>query len=384
MQASLATGWEALFEAAACGLLRTDATGTILVVNQRFCDWTGYSKEELRTKRLQDLLTMGGRIFHQTHWNPLLQMQGSVSEVKLDIRHSDGQTLPMVLNAVRQQTDGNIVHDVAAFVARDRHAYEQELLSVSSRLRKSMSDSDDLRKLATRRATVAEQMMGIVSHDLRNPLSTIQMSSALLKKSKLGSGQLATVDRITRVAEHSSRLIADLLDFTAIQLGSGIPVALAPFDLHAVISDCVGDLSMAFPGSVIKHESHGAGHCAADAARLTQLVSNLVGNAVAYGAPGQAITVTTDIRPQSFSIEVHNEGHPIPQDLQRDLFLPMSRGTTSGASRSVGLGLFIVAEIAKAHGGSVAVNSAHGRGTSFTATFPVHEHADMQKQAQED
>lgn len=363
---------DGLFEAAACGLLRTDGAGNILVANQRFCGWLGYSKPELvNTTRLQDLLTMGGRIFHQTHWNPLLQMQGSVSEVKLDLRHRNGHTLPMVLNAIRQPIDGAYVHDVAAFIAHDRHKYEQELLNTSTRLRKSMDESDDLRGLATQRATVAEQMMGIVSHDLRNPLSTIQMSSALLKKGKLATHQLATVERITRVAEHSSRLIADLLDFTAIQLGRGIPVALLPCDLHAVVADCVDDLALAFPQATIRHQSQGAGRCAADVARLTQLLGNLVSNAVAYGEPGTPITVSTHIEPDHFVIRVHNHGRPIPEDFQHALFLPMSRGTIQGAMRSVGLGLFIVAEIARAHAGSVAVDSSQSHGTAFTAKFPA-------------
>lgn len=364
---------QTLFEAAACGLLRTDGAGTILAVNQRFCEWIGYAKNELiGRQRLQDLLTMGGRIFHQTHWSPLIQMQGSVSEVKLEIRHRDGQSVPMVLNAVRQQVNGEVVHDVAAFVTHDRHKYEQELLSVSARLRKSIGESDDLRELATKRARVAEQMMGIVSHDLRNPLSTIQMSSALLKKSQLATSQLATVDRITRVAEHSSRLIADLLDFTSIQLGCGIPVTPKPLDLHAVIADCVDDLALAFPGSLILHQPKGAGNSKADLGRLTQLVGNLVGNAVAYGTPGAPITVSTVISADDFAIGVHNYGSPIAPDFQRELFLPMARGTTSGAMRSVGLGLFIVAEIAKAHGGSVAVDSSAELGTSFNATFPAN------------
>jgi PAS domain-containing protein len=80
-----------LFEHAACGLLVTDADGRILRVNATFCGWLGYSSVELATaKRIQDLLTAGGKVFYQTHWAPLLQMQGSVAEVKLNMMHRDG------------------------------------------------------------------------------------------------------------------------------------------------------------------------------------------------------------------------------------------------------------------------------------------------------
>ena len=92
---------------AACGLLATDAKGLILAANRTFCDWVGVDKSDLvRRRRIQDLLTMGGRIFHQTHWLPLLQMQGSVSEVKLEVRHGAGTLLPMIFNAVRRERGG--------------------------------------------------------------------------------------------------------------------------------------------------------------------------------------------------------------------------------------------------------------------------------------
>src|SRR5688572_9933843 len=120
---------EALFEEAACGLLLTGADGTIRRVNRTFCRWTGRPAEALVGQRkVQDLLTMGGKIFHQTHWAPLLQMQGSVAEVKLDVLHCDGHTLPMVMNVVRRRHPGGTFDEISTFVAEDRNKYEKELL----------------------------------------------------------------------------------------------------------------------------------------------------------------------------------------------------------------------------------------------------------------
>src|SRR5690348_6415709 len=82
--------WAALYDQAACGLLVTDGDGTIRIANLTFCRWLGLEREALIGKRrLQDLLSAGGRIFHQTHWMPLLHMQGSIAEVKLDLMHAD-------------------------------------------------------------------------------------------------------------------------------------------------------------------------------------------------------------------------------------------------------------------------------------------------------
>jgi sigma-B regulation protein RsbU (phosphoserine phosphatase) len=119
----------AVLDQAACGLLQTAADGSILRANRVFCTWLGQPVEALVGKRrFQDLLSVGGRIFHQTHWAPLLQMQGSVSEVKLDLVDCNGTAIPMVLNALVRNDHGATVHEIAIFIARDRDKYERELI----------------------------------------------------------------------------------------------------------------------------------------------------------------------------------------------------------------------------------------------------------------
>ncbi len=129
---------------------------------------------------------------------------------------------------------------------------------------------------------------------------------------------------------------------------------------------------MVFSGRVIRHLHHGAGLCNADADRLLQLIGNLVANAVKYGAPEGAVIITSDIQPTEFLVAVHNDGSPIPRDLIPHLFEPMSRGEHApGEQRSVGLGLFIVREIARGHGGRVTVESTADAGTTFTLRIPL-------------
>ncbi|HEX6362832.1 MAG TPA: PAS domain S-box protein, partial [Albitalea sp.] len=190
-------GAEALYEDAACALLLTRPDGTIERVNRTFCRWLGYAPDELVGRRkLQDLLTMGGRIFHQTHWSPLLQMQGSVAEVKLEVLHRDGQAVPMMMNAVVRRAGAHLLHDIAIYSAKDRHRYERELLLARTRAEELLAQAREAQRAlaaaqaqlreeharAEDRALFAEQMIGIVSHDLRNPLSAIQMSTHLLSR----------------------------------------------------------------------------------------------------------------------------------------------------------------------------------------------------------
>jgi len=367
------TGAQELLDDAACGLARTSADGVFLYVNRTFCDWVGYGGDELCGRRkMQELLTMGGRIFHQTHWHPLLQMQGSVSEVKLEIVHRDGHTIPMVMNAIRRDGGGGPVHDIAVYVARDRDTYERELLLSRKKLEELVAEATRLQLELQDRVLFAEQMVGIVSHDLRNPLSTIQMGAALLSRGEATSNQLRVLGRVSRAAQRANRLITDLLDFTQARMGRGISILPQPMDLRATISDVVEELVMAYPGRRLVHRHEGASHCVGDSDRLSQLVGNLVSNAMAYGQTDGVVTVHSSVGQSTFTLAVHNMGTAIPAQIQPMLFRPMVRGAGDAHSGSgVGLGLFIVAEIAKAHGGTVSLESSAEFGTTFSTVLPL-------------
>ncbi|PYD83729.1 PAS domain-containing sensor histidine kinase, partial [Pseudomonas syringae pv. pisi] len=127
------------------------------------------------------------------------------------------------------------------------------------------------------------QMIGIVSHDLRNPLAAIKMAAGLLERTQLESRQERILGHIHHSTDRADRMIVDLLDFTHARVGSGIAVTLQPIDLHAVIARGVEELRQAFPERVLIHRSEGEGACTADPDRLLQLLGNLVSNAVAYG-----------------------------------------------------------------------------------------------------
>lgn len=121
---------EDLFEHAPCGYLTCGVDGTILRVNRTFEQWTGYERATLLGKRFRDLLAPAGRIYHETHYVPLLQMQGAVREIALDIVRADGTRLPALINSVRQPDEAGRPRLVRTtiFDASDRRAYEQELL----------------------------------------------------------------------------------------------------------------------------------------------------------------------------------------------------------------------------------------------------------------
>ena len=171
-QGGLIPETEQLFDSAPCGLLVTDPNGLIRKVNTTFCTWLGYPAEQLVDKRrVQDLFTMGGRLFHQTHLLPLLQMQGSVAEVQLDMRHADGAALPMLFNAFRRRTGAHTFDELAVFSATDRRKYENELvlarrkaeesLQALAQAKQALQESHDVLGIAMRGGK-----MGVWSRDI--------------------------------------------------------------------------------------------------------------------------------------------------------------------------------------------------------------------------
>ncbi|MBG6077913.1 PAS domain S-box-containing protein [Polaromonas sp. CG_9.11] len=369
---TLASEAQELLDQAPCGLVQTDAQGLLRRVNLAFCQWLGYSPGELVGQRkFQDLLTTGCRIFHHTHSLRLLQLQGSVSEVRVQMLRKDGQLLPMLLNARRHAPHGEKVDEYALFVAQDRDKYEKELVKARTKLEAMVAHAHELQAQASDRAMFAEQMVGIVSHDLRNPIMAVLMSAELLGKGSLTPDQSEVLAYILRAGDRASRLIANLLDLTQARLGSGLSVSPASMDLHSAVAGAVQELSQVYPDRVLRHVQQGHGRCTADADRLAQLVGNLVSNAMAYGEPGAPVVVTSTREDAFFSLSVQNRGLPIPADIMDGLFERMVRSCDQVSNaRSVGLGLFIVSEIAKAHGGTVSVASTLEEGTVFTVVIP--------------
>ena len=373
-----------LFNNAACALAVTAEDGTLLQANARFGEWLGLSPAELCGRRFQDLLTMGGRIFHQTHLAPMLRMQGNFTEVKLDMRHSDGRKVTVLLNAIKRTHEGETLYDLALFGTTDRDKYERELLNARKlaeallqektatelALQQAQAELSEAYAIAQRRALFAEQMVAIVSHDLKNPLTAIRMASDFLNRGERTAKERQLLGHIGQSSERAHRMIADLLDFTQARVGQGITIKTAPVDLHALTHQAVDELRVAFPTATLEHHAIGSGEASLDADRVQQIIGNLVANSVAYGDLLRPISITSQLGDGHCEVSVHNHGAVIPQTLLAGLFEPMTRGTDQGSDvRSVGLGLYIVRELAKVHGGDVAVDSTEQGGTTFCVRF---------------
>jgi PAS domain S-box-containing protein len=239
----------------------------------------------------------------------------------------------------------------------------------------SFSDITEHKK----RAEFEQQLIGIVSHDLRNPLSAILMGAQLiLQQENLTERVRKGAARIASSAERARRLITDLLDFTQARLSGGLRVERRAMDLHAITRQVLDEIQVAWPERELCCEQIGDGNGEWDEDRLAQVVTNLVTNALRHGASGSPVRVITSGEAHDVVLQVHNQGRPIPPELLPHLFEAMQRGAGAGVERAaggVGLGLFIVDQIARAHAGAVAVVSNDATGTTFTVRLPRRSHA---------
>ncbi|HEY6005042.1 MAG TPA: HAMP domain-containing sensor histidine kinase, partial [Anaeromyxobacter sp.] len=244
-------------------------------------------------------------------------------------------------------------------VAADRAA----LLLERERLERERTQAAEAMALAQlefdRRRKAVDYILGIVGHDLRNPLGAVHMSAALLqKKGGLAGWQARTVERMRSSAGRMGRIIADLLSYTRTRLGSGLPIAPRPTRLDEIVSRVVDELSAANPDREITVSQDGDVSGEWDPDRLEQVASNLVSNAVDHGDVGP-VKVELTGEAEHVVLRVRNQGPPMPPEVLAHLFEPFSRGPDEKSRKAsgLGLGLYISREIVRGHGGEIQASS---------------------------
>jgi signal transduction histidine kinase len=222
----------------------------------------------------------------------------------------------------------------------------------------------DERKLAELR----EQFVAVLGHDLRNPLASIAAGIQLLRK-RPDPAVFAMMDSSV---ERMSGLIDDVMDMARGRLGGGLLLFRTPIQMAPVISQVVSELQSAFPERIIDVSFALPQAVEVDRGRIAQLLSNLLGNALTYGAAGQPVHVRAGMDATTMTLSVANSGTPIAPHAMARLFQPFTRGSAEGHKPGLGLGLYIASEIAKAHDGHIDVTSTTEE-TRFTFTMPLSE-----------
>ena len=358
---------EELYEQAPCGYLSTLPDGTIVRVNQTFLEWTGGTRDVLLAgTKFQALLTVGSRIYYETHYAPLLRMQGFANEIALEIIRGDERILPVVVNS-RQKRDADgtpLFNRITLFDSTDRRRYERELLLARRKAEQIAKDKADL--------------LAMLSHDIRNPLNAIMGVVQLLERSELPHPQRRLVGLLKSSSENMLNLLNHVLELSKAE-STSFALVEVPFSLAAVVDDVVATFTTAAQAKgLAMHSLIGDGLPATmlgDPVAMRQIVANLVGNAIKFTERG-SVKVTVEVKEIStdaatLEMSVSDTGIGIAADVIDRIFNEFTQASYETAARfgGTGLGLTITRRLLALYGSAVRVRSTPGEGSTFSFTI---------------
>ena len=356
-----------LYEHAPCGYLSTLPDGTIVRVNHTFLEWTGASRDVLLAgTRFQTLLTIGSRIYYETHYAPLLRMQGTVQEIALEIVRADGRILPVLLNArEKRDADGTpLFQRITLFDSTDRRRYERELLLARRKAEQVAKDKADL--------------VAMLSHDIRNPLNAIMGVVQLLERSELPDAQRRFVRLLKSSSGNMLNLLNHVLELSRAE-SSSFTLTETPFSLREVAEDVVSTFDTAARDKGVAIRSSIAAHLppmvVGDPVAIRQVLTNLVGNAVKFTDAG-SVTLAIDAKEvgtdaATLAVSVSDTGIGIAPEMIDRIFNEFTQASYETAMRfgGSGLGLAITRRLLALYGSVVEVESTPGKGATFSFTL---------------
>ncbi|WP_449409974.1 ATP-binding protein [Methylobacterium komagatae] len=397
---------EDLFEHAPCGYLSIGPSGRITRVNRTFSTWTGHATESLMGRRVLDLLTVPGKIFYETHFAPLLRMQGHFDEVALDLRRADGGVLPVLANAVARLDEQGQVRfiRIMVFNASERRRYEREILEARNA---AESAGADLRELnATLEARVAEgieqrlkfedalrqsqkmeavgQLTGGLAHDFNNLLAGIAGSLELMQ-TRMSQGRLTELDRYVNAAQGAAKRAA-ALTHRLLAFSRRQTLDPKPTDVNRLVAG-MEELIRRTVGPAVAIEVVGTPAlwpAFVDPPQLENALLNLCINARDAMPDGGRITIETanrwlddraaaerDMVPgQYLSLCVTDTGGGMSPEVIEKAFEPFF--TTKPAGQGTGLGLSMIHGFVRQSHGQVRIYSEIGQGTTVCLYLPRH------------
>jgi signal transduction histidine kinase len=220
-----------------------------------------------------------------------------------------------------------------------------------------------------------EMFLAMLGHDLRTPIGAVMTSAKFMLETKeLVEPHLTLTTRIVSSTARMNQMVGALLDFTRSRLGGGIPVDPASLNMGKVVHDVVNEIKAAHPDRKIEIDARGSLTGQWDCARMSQVLTNLVGNAIEHGSDRTIVTIAVQGDDKEVNVSIHNRGAAIPEDQMDGLFNAMKRQGASdkaaGPSANLGLGLYIADQIVRAHKGRIDVKSSEEAGTTFTVRLP--------------
>lgn len=317
--------------------------GAELPINQTFC-------KKVREDRHGVLIDhVAEDEIYKTH--PVPAQYGFQSYISIPIILSDGRffgtlcALDPKPNSVKSPEVVGMFNLFAQLIASQLESGER-LLHSQGRLEEQL-----------RIAEVREQFIAVLGHDLRNPLGAISSAATVLERLPQTEKGLTLIGMMRKSALRMGELIDNVMDLARSRLGSGLSVARSHSNIEPIVMQVVSEARAKWPDRTIIVDMQHTGDVYCDPFRMAQLLSNLLANALTYGAADKPVAVRASAPTEGFELSVANAGTPIPAEKLGRLFEPFSRGDTPSDNQGLGLGLYISTEIAKAHGGQLVATS---------------------------
>jgi signal transduction histidine kinase len=284
--------------------------------------------------------------------------------------------LAYIVKGYAQGAVDYLLKPVDADILRTKVSVFVDLYQRGEMLKHQAMELSERRRIEAEIAAAVEfqqRLVGIVGHDIRSPLSALLATAKmLLSMGELTERQAKAIERIARSGGRIESIVRVLLDFASARIGGGIQIHREQTDLQALVPRALEELQQSHPERPIHYSHEGDAHGEWDADRLMQVLVNLLDNALKYSQEGTPVAVSTHGVEDIVVLEVHNIGEPIADSMVPILFEPFRRGVQSEQTQkmSLGLGLYIVKEIVRAHGGTIDVHSSRELGTTFRVRLP--------------
>jgi phosphoserine phosphatase RsbU/P len=352
--------FEDFFEHAQCGYLKVSANGEIIRANNRMAIWMGCSGSDLAGKNFADLICEEYKTAYETQLSSLLSPHGSFQEVLLQVPSPDKQQLLVLVTAQARRDKNGVPVLVRLTVHKETSGriYQQMLQKEKTSMENTLIDERAV-------SALREQFIAVLGHDLRNPLAAITTGASVLAATIHNVQEKKIIATMQNSARRIAEMIENIMDFARGRLGGGMivekkAVCIAPILLHVV-----NELRAAFPQRDIQTNFNVAASVECDAPRISQLLSNLLANALTHGSDKAPVFVSAYHTNEAFELSVANSGQAIPSAALKNLFSPFTREAARPSQNGLGLGLYIAAEIARAHHGKLLVVS-DDKETCFT------------------
>lgn len=384
---------EALYENGPFGFFAFTDSGTIATINETASAELKYSKLQLQGEALEKIFTLPTRIFYQTHFFPLVKMQGHAEEIFVSLLCSDGEQLPVLVNAKRMEWEGNAVTCCAFIIVRNRKKYEDELVAARNAAEKALNENiellkvkDELQKYASeiekqvqvvnRQNEELRQFNHVVSHSLREPVRKILMFSSMLEKDEAN----VYLDKMLRSVHRLSHVVGSLQQYVWLNEKRN---NFAHIDLNVIVANAEIQIKKEFGDNVLNVSYDHLSTLTGDADQLQLMLYQILSNSVRYKKHETAsVRISTVIIKQNtfrnvedkykyedyVKMEITDNGIGFENQYSKlifELFQKLNK------SEGQGLGLALCKKVAENHGGHIEAESEYGEYTKITISLPL-------------